>query len=456
MPATSGEILEDVKTEFRTCSIYGADVLLGLYDQVWDDGSYFFCGYHSKNNPRITIAGQQIPLQVEIIPEGAPERTNPFLASRKKGNNTVTWYENAIGTLSSAFVFLREFEENRGFLLDGTLDSEIEKYYNHEDLTSQLDSFSSVLKDSTLSFSRKVERIAPVLTSIRRILQINRIPDQLKYEESTFYLNVLKLQEHVQRLIAETDKTDEDIIPDFRLIAEHLADVLQEIKDNHENLARGREPVSGDEEKKRIFATLEELAQIMDMKKGSKQATQHIGRKLKLCQEVWSMPSVDWQTRLDYATYAVDFIHDAINRMEAAAIESKKRHATIPDLSRHLAEINIRLAEFDQTGYAAIIGPIANRFLSGINETRKHIGQPLLTKNRLAKALRINSLLISVTEQNGGLSNAIHLHLSDSDDTHALHHLYVLILNDRIHKMKIIGQHPLIAPPPDKNATSRA
>ncbi|NLC24042.1 MAG: hypothetical protein GX776_06195 [Oxalobacter sp.] len=446
MPAEPSETLEDIMTEPFTCTIYGADTEFGLYDQVWDDGSYIFYGYQTKNDPRITIVGQTISLQAEIIPEGAPERTNPFLLSRKKDQNTVTWYENALGTLSAAFVFLREFEEKRGFLLDGTLNSKTEKYYNHEDLISQLDSFSAVLRDNTLPFSRKVELLAPVLTSIRRILQINRIPDELKYEESVFYLNVLKLQEHVQWLIEETDKTNEDIIPDFRLIAEHLADVLTEIKDDHENVARGREPVPTSEEKTALLEIMEEAARIIDMKKGSKQAMQHIGRKLELCQKIWSSPTVDWQTRLDYATRAIDFISDAINEMEAAAIDSKKRHAKIPALSRYAEEINTCLAEFDKTGYAAITGPVAERFLSSINATRKAIDNPPLTKEALGAALKINSLLVSVTEKDDELSTSLHLYLADNDYTYALHYLYVLILNGKIHEMKIIGQQTLFTP----------
>lgn len=446
MPAQTSETLEDIVTEPFVCTIHGSDVVFGLYDQVWDDGSYVFCGYNTKNDPRITIAGQNIPLQVEIIPKGAPERTNPFLLSLKKGQNTVTWYENALGTLSAAFIFLREFEEKRSLLLDGTLNSETEKHYNHEDLTSQLGVFSQVLKDDSLSFSSKVILLAPVLTSIRRILEINRIPDELKYEESIFYLNVLKLQEHVQRLIEKTDKTDEDIIPDFRLIAEHLADVLREIKDDHENVARGREPIPTNEEKTALLAMLEELARIMDMKKGTKQAMQHIERKLEFCQKIWSTPSFDWQTRLDSATRAVDFISDAISQVEAAAIESKKRYTVLPDLTHYAEKINTHLAEFDQTGYNAITSPIAERFLSSINEARKAIDHLPITKEELIATLRINSLLVSVTEKDTELTTATHLYLADNDYTHALHYMYVLILNNHIHEMKNIGQQTLFKP----------
>ncbi|MDL2284707.1 hypothetical protein LJC19_06165 [Oxalobacter sp. OttesenSCG-928-P03] len=440
MPVETAETLEDIVSAPVTCTIHGTTVEFGLYDQQWDDGSYIFCGYNTTNNPKITIAGQPVGLVAEIIPEGAPERTNPFLASLPEGQNTVVWYANALATLSAAFFFLREFEEKRGFLLDGTLNSETEKYYNYEDLQSQLDSFSQVMRNNTITFSRKVERLAPILTSIRRILEINRIPDNLKYEESTFYLNVLKLQEHVQWLIGETDKTDEDIIPDFRLIAEHLADVLTEIHDDHQSVARGREPFPTEEEKQAILQTLEELAAIQSLPKDSIKAMQQTGKKLELYQKIWSSPAVDWQTRLDAATRAVDIISDAISRMEAAAIESKKRHAILPDLSRYVDEINARIDELDTTGLAAITGPMADRFLPGINDARKTIGQDPLTKDTLARSIRLNSLLASVTENETGLTTTLHLYLTDGEYPRAMHYMYVMIASGRIQEMKLLGR----------------
>ncbi len=439
MPTEASETLEDIIAEPVLCTIHDADVELSLHDQVWDDGSYLFFGYNAKNDPLVTIAGQIASLQVEIIPDGAPERTHPFLSAISEGE-AITWYENALKTLSSAFVFLREFEEKRFFLLDGSLNSETEKYYNRPDLQDRLDTFSSVMRDNSLPFSRKAEQLAPVLTDLEHILAANRIPDELKYEESLFYLIILRLQKHVQWLIGETGKTEENDLPGFSLRARHLADVLKNIKDDHENVARGRIPVPTNEEKAAILKILEEHAGIMAMEKGSQEAIAHIGRELELCQKIWTTPFVDWQTRLDSATRAVNLISDAINDTEAAALESKKRHAAMPELSRYIKEANVRIKELDETGYAAITGPIADRFLANINETRRSLEKAPLTREELAAVLKINSIRVSITEKDGALSTSICLYLADNSYTYALHYLSVLISNGRIQEMKILGK----------------
>lgn len=441
MPDEANEKLEDIVSIPVTATIHGAAVEFGLYDQLWGDGSYIFHGYKSKNNPKLTLSGQQVSLQVKIFPQGTPQRSNPFLASVKPNHTTVVWYENALPILSAAFTFLREFEEKRRFLLDGSLDSETEKYYNYADLSSQLNAFTAVMRNNTLEFSKKVYELAPILTSIRRILEINRIPDHLKYEESTFYLNVLKLQEHVQWLIEETDKTEEDIIPDFKLIAQHLTDVLNDIHNDHQNVARGRESSASTEEKEQILKALDELAHIKILEKGSHEAMQQIGRELELCQEIWSNPKVDWQTRLDCATQAVDLISDAISQMEASAIANKKRYAQIPDLSRFINEANEQLAELSEAGLPPLFAPLADQFLASINEARQKAGEEgVLSREELINAIRLNSMLLSISEKNGQLESSLGLYLTDTEYIRSVHYMHILLRNGQIQEMKLLGR----------------
>lgn len=439
MSTQAGQTLEDILSIPFACAIHGVNVKIGLYDQQWEDGSYLFYGYSSQDEPAIAIAGQTVRLQIEIIPQGAPKRTNPFLSSIAKGQNTVAWYENAPATLADADAFLKEFEEKRGFLFNGALNSEIRKHYNHKDLHTQLDAFSAVMQNTGLTFPQKVLSLAPILIAIRRILEANRIPDELKYEESLFYLNVLHIQKHVQSLIETTSRqTPDSILSEFLRIVQNLADTLEAIREDHQRIARSREPRPTEQERQAIFHLLDEHTGITALEKDSPQAMQHIGRDLELCREIWSTPTVDWQTRLNCATRAVDILLDAINRMEAAAIASKKRHATIPNLSRIIQEINARLDELDQGGLAAIIPIVATRFLGGINKAGKTAGQNQpFTKESLADAMRLNHLLITVTEKEGALSTSLHLYLACDEPPHTLPTTHVLIQNGKIHGMKL-------------------
>ncbi len=437
MSAGIHDTLKKIHTKPFTCSIHGTSIELALNDQLWDDGSYLFLGYNTKKPQQIIIAGHPANLHIEIIPEDAPQRKNPFSLSQKEGQDTIVWYENALTTLSAAYDFLKEFEEKQSFILNGTLNSEIEKYYDHEKFVEQLDFFSQILKNHTFTFAKKTELLKPVFISIKQILENCHIPDNLKYEESFFFQNIIELQKHVQVIIEETLKTKEDIIPDFKSLARHLADTLKIIHNNHQNVIQSRKLSQTNKEINTIEKTCYELNQILSEKKELQQAMPHIEYELALCKNVWNNSAIDWQTRLNAATHAVERISDAIDLAESTAIENKKQYAIIPDLSRFTIEINKQIKELDKTGFKAIASPIADRFLPNINENRKSTGLNKIVRQDFVDNMKIDSLYIVVTENNGQNTTTLHLYLTN---TYTQHFLYVLILNNKIFKMKLTEQ----------------
>ena len=416
--------LQDIYYTALTCTIHGRPVNIGLYEQVWDDGSYIFFGYRDENGPDVTIAGQNARLRIEIIPEGAPERTNPFLPYVKPGQNTVSWYENATDTLSAAFAFLQDFEENRPWLVDGSLNSRLEEFYSHEDFVSLLDIFLDIMEDERMPASKKTEQKILVFLSLLQILENTHIPDEFKYEESDFFLGVLKLEEHVRELIEEAGSNPQNFSAHFNETARHLVETLNTIHNDHRNVARRLVEMPSEDEREIILHVLEELDLIKALDKNSIEALLKIERELQLCRIIWETSFIDWQTRLDCATRAVNILSDAIDRVGTAAIESRKRHANIPDLTRFITEINNQLAKFDKTGFTGMIALIREQFHDGTNEAAG-IGLPAV-EIALTDEISLHTLLVSVTEKSGKISTAFHLSLSISgaDD---LRHMYVQI-----------------------------
>ena len=427
--------LQDIDYTAATYTVHGSPVDIGLYEQVWDDGSYVFFGYHDENRPEVTIAGQPVRLRVEIVPEGAPERTNPFLPYIKTGQNTVTWYENAASTLSAAFAFLQEFEENRPYLVDGSLNSRIEKYYNHPEFISLLNTFRTIIEDESLSPSRKAEQKVSVFLSLLQILENTHIPDEFKYEESDFFLSVLKLEEHVKELIEESDSAPQNFNADFRLAARHLVEALGAIHNDHRNVARRMTELPSESEREALLHVLEELAQIMTLEKNSVEALGKIERELVLCRLVWETPFIDWQTRLDCATRAVSILSDAIDRVGTAALESRKRHAAIPDLTHFIAEVNSQLGKFDKTGFTTLAGLVADWFHENEKDGAGRELSPV--KAELADSIVLHTLLASVTEKAGKISTSFHLSLSGDVSEHS-GHMYVRVDDGLIREMKLL------------------
>ena len=430
------QTLQDVDYTAVTCAIHGTPVTIGLYEQVWDDGSYIFFGYHDENTPDVTIAGQKVRLRIEIIPEGAPERINPFLPYVEPGQTTVTWYENATDTLSAAFAFLQDFEENRPYLVDGSLNSKLEKFYNHQDFIGLLNIFLTIVEDERLSASKKAEQKILVFLSLLQILENTQIPDEFKYEESDFFLGVLKLEEHVKELIEEAGSNPQNFTTDFYEVAQHLVRTLNTIHNDHRNVARRLVELPSEAERTAILHVLEELAQIQTLDKNSVEALLKIERELQLCQLVWETPFIDWQTRLDCATRAVNILSDAIDRAGTAAIESRKRHANIPDLSRFVSEINNQLAKFDKTGFATMADLVADRFYDNANDGAE-VKLPL-TGKELADSVVLHTLLVSIAEKAGKISTSFHLSLSGGE-TNDTRQMYVQIDDGIIREIKLPG-----------------
>ncbi|MDR1311414.1 MAG: hypothetical protein LBK01_06020 [Burkholderiaceae bacterium] len=427
------ETLGDIVSPPVPYLLHGTTVAFSLCDQVWHDGSYIFYGYTNQNNDRIFLWGQSALLRVEISPENAPERTNPFIASLLPSQGKVTWYEDALDTFRDASLFLSEFEKTRGFLLDGTLNKRVSLHYDAKTLAQQSARLADIMRGN-LTLAGKARQLAPILSAITHVLTTHRIPDSLKHRESDFYASISALQAQMSAFRDEMHQNAPaaDVEPILALEAQ-----IRRIHADFDSILQEQKHIPPDEAAF-IQTLLDELAQINALAPGSLSAMQRIPRRLDLCREIWNHPLIDWEVRLSAATQAVDFLSEAVAQMEDAAIKSKKRYATVPDLERHIGAIEQQLDFLESAGVSSLTTPLAEQFLKKTNDWRKGANLLPLTHETFVSSIQLDSVHVTVNGRNTNPDCTIHLSIAGKENALAGHKMYARVFRGKIEEINLL------------------
>lgn len=172
----------------------------------------------------------------------------------------------------------------------------------------------------------------------------------------------------------------------------------------------------------------------LDIKIGAKSAFCSFEKQLELYEQLWEMPSLSTDTKIECLNEAVKLV----KKQYGKKTESRCPHA--PLVRKHLRAISGYLNELEKEGEATWQLRMADELLPTANAWREDCDFPALSKEGFASQIELQSVHIKTKEkEEGSIHYELELFFQDTEDTFAGHFLYATIEDGKVEEITLMG-----------------
>lgn len=265
--------------------------------------------------------------------------------------------------------------------------------------------------DKGLSVEEKINRLVPYKIEIYNLVSMLQLPDELVRADTNISILMATILYYAQSVEKNARKYKIRIPKLVRQLVKLVDGIITRMNET-QNKLNGVERDMTKEEYKTYDAYL-------DIKIGAKSAFCSFEKQLELYEQLWEMPSLSTDTKIECLNEAVKLV----KKQYGKKTESRCPHA--PLVRKHLRAISGYLNELEKEGEATWQLRMADELLPTANAWREDCDFPALSKEGFASQIELQSVHIKTKEkEEGSIHYELELFFQDTEDTFAGHFLY--------------------------------
>lgn len=411
-----------------TKSIAGLyDVTLEIHTEFWlSTLQIWFRGYQTPEGYKATIWDKKVDLHIAIAPLGTPTETLPVIeekTTRSKNAQHPPEQQIYVDGLQKRIKSLKKHLPPK---VDKVLEQRCLDEMNVDRIKTIIRECDTIWGDKGLSAEGKINRLVPYKIEIYDLVSMLQLPDGLVRADTNISILMATILYYAQSVEKNARKYKIRIPKQVRQLVK-LADGIITRMNEAQNKLNGVERDMTKEEYKIYDAYL-------DIKIGAKSAFRSFEKQLELYEQLWEMPSLSTDTKIECLNEAVKLIKKQYSKKP----ESRCPHA--PLVRKHLRAISGYLDELEKEGEANWQLRMADELLPTANAWREDCNLPPLSKEEFASQIELQSVHITTEEkEEGSIHYELELFFQDTDDTFAGHFLYATIEDGKVEEITLMG-----------------
>ncbi|MCD7850360.1 MAG: hypothetical protein LUH63_11850 [Parabacteroides sp.] len=323
-----------------TKSIAGLyDVTLEIHTEFWlSTLQIWFRGYQTPEGYKATIWGKKVDLHIAIAPLGTPTETLPVIeekTTRSKNAQLPPEQQIYVDGLQKRIKSLKKHLPPK---VDKVLEQCCLDEMNADRIKTIIRECDTIWGDKGLSAEEKINRLVPYKIEIYDLVSILQLPDELVRADTNISILMATILYYAQSVEKNARKYKIRIPKQVRQLVK-LADGIITCMNEAQNKLNGVERDMTKEEYKIYDAYL-------DIKIGAKSVFRSFEKQLELYEQLWEMPSLSTDTKIECLNEAVKLIKKQYSKKP----ESRCPHA--PLVRKHLRAISGYLDELEKEGEA--------------------------------------------------------------------------------------------------------
>lgn len=280
--------------------------------------------------------------------------------------------------------------------------------------------------DKGLSVEEKINRLVPYKIEIYNLVSMLQLPDELVRADTNISILMATILYYAQSVEKNARKYKIRIPKLVRQLVKLVDGIITRMNET-QNKLNGVERDMTKEEYKTYDAYL-------DIKIGAKSAFCSFEKQLELYEQLWEMPSLSTDTKIECLNEAVKLV----KKQYGKKTESRCPHA--PLVRKHLRAISGYLNELEKEGEATWQLRMADELLPTANAWREDCDFPALSKEGFASQIELQSVHIKTKEkEEGSIHYELELFFQDTEDTFAGHFLYATIEDGKVEEITLMG-----------------
>ena len=403
------------------------DVTLEIHTEFWlSTLQIWFRGYQTPEGYKATIWGKKVDLHIAIAPLGTPSETLPVIkenTTRSKNAQLPSEQQIYVNELQKKIKSLKKHLPPK---VDEVLEQRCLDEMNADRIKTIIRECDTIWGDKGLSVEEKINRLVPYKIEIYNLVSMLQLPDELVRADTNISILMATILYYAQSVEKNARKYKIRIPKLVRQLVKLVDGIITRMNET-QNKLNGVERDMTKEEYKTYDAYL-------DIKIGAKSAFCSFEKQLELYEQLWEMPSLSTDTKIECLNEAVKLV----KKQYGKKTESRCPHA--PLVRKHLRAISGYLNELEKEGEATWQLRMADELLPTANAWREDCDFPALSKEGFASQIELQSGHIKTKEkEEGSIHYELELFFQDTEDTFAGHFLYATIEDGKVEEITLMG-----------------
>ena len=374
------------------------DVTLEIHTEFWlSTLQIWFRGYQTPEGYKATIWGKKVDLHIAIAPLGTPSETLPVIkenTTRSKNAQLPSEQQIYVNELQKKIKSLKKHLPPK---VDEVLEQRRLDEMNADRIKTIIRECDTIWGDKGLSVEEKINRLVPYKIEIYNLVSMLQLPDELVRADTNISILMATILYYAQSVEKNARK--------YKIRIPKLVRQLVKLVDG-----------------------------IITRMIGAKSAFCSFEKQLELYEQLWEMPSLSTDTKIECLNEAVKLV----KKQYGKKTESRCPHA--PLVRKHLRAISGYLNELEKEGEATWQLRMADELLPTANAWREDCDFPALSKEGFASQIELQSVHIKTKEkEEGSIHYELELFFQDTEDTFAGHFLYATIEDGKVEEITLMG-----------------